>query len=174
MAYAVELYLDRPVEKEIAQLMALLPVDALGTKPTRKPRIAMTLAKFSQIDEEKAEERLKKLVRQHKKVQASFPSLGMIPPGTLYLGPVLNEFLYGFHLELHEALHYSKEGFEQYSFGRWLPHLTLAHYGRREDLMAAFSALAGVFQPLAGDFDRVALVRTDPEFREICSFKLRP
>lgn len=174
MAYAVELYLDKTAEKEIVRLMGLLPEKGLSHGAAGKHRIRMTLAKFSQMDEDKATERLTKMVRQHKKVQAVFPSLGMIAPDTIYLGPVLNEFLYGFHLELHEALHYSKEGFEHYSFGKWLPHLTLAHYPEREDLLAAFALLAQDFKTLTGEFDRVALVRLDPQFMEICSFKLRP
>lgn len=174
MAFAVELYLDKPAEKEVLRLMDLLPEQGLNSAARKKPRIAMTLAKFGQIDEAKAEERLKKLVRQQKRVQAVFPSLGVLPPETLYLGPVLNEFLYGFHLEIHEALHYSKEGFEHYSFGKWLPHLTLAHYSDREDLLQAFAILGREFQTLTGEFDRVALVSLDPAFREVCSFKLRP
>lgn len=170
MIVAVELYPDKTLEKLIQNMTEQLPVEVLG----RKWRLHLTLGKFNQIDEAKAEEKLTRLVRRHKRIPARFPSVGVVPPGTICLCPVLNELLYSFHLELHETFHFAQDDIDQYAFGNWQPHLTLARYSDGEQLLEAFRRILSEFEPLAGEFDRVALVELEPTWQELCSFKLRP
>ncbi len=175
MIYAVELYMDKAAEKTVADWISALPGESgQAGGPDDKRRVKLTLGKFRDLDETKAADKLQRLVRQHKKVKATFASVGVIPPGKLYLGPVLNEFLYSIHLEVHESFNYPKDGFEQFAFGNWLPHLILADIQDREVLLEAFEFILSQFRPLSAEFDRVALVRRAPDFKEIGSFKLRP
>lgn len=175
MMYAVELYLDRACEKTIQKLAEALPKDGLSggfLYWKRPPHI--TLGMFTEIDEEKAADKLKKLVRPWKKAQANFTSAGAFPDGVLFIAPVMNEFIYTAHVEVHESFHFPKLPQDRYSYGNWLPHLTLAEYEQSpETVLEAFRILLTDFTELTGDFDRVALVRLDQGAHELCSFKLR-
>lgn len=175
MVYAVELYLDKTCEREIIKLAELLPkANLTGGFPFWKRPPHVTLGMFTEIDETKAEEKLKKLVRPWKKAQANFSSAGAFPDGVLFISPVMNEFIYTVHVEVHESFHYPKQGHERYSYGNWLPHLTLVEYKDNiETLMEAFKILLENFSTLSGEFDRVALVRLGSTAVELCSFKLR-
>ncbi|MFZ2258614.1 MAG: 2'-5' RNA ligase family protein [Clostridiaceae bacterium] len=175
LVYAVELYLDRACEKEIIKLVELMPTANLtGGFHFWKRAPHITLGMFTEIDEEKAEEKLKKLVRQWKRAQANFTTVGAFPDGVLFISPVMNEFIYTVHVDVHESFHYPKTGYERYSYGNWLPHLTLVEYkGNNETLLEAFKVLMENFSTLTGGFDRVALVKLDTSAMELCSFKLR-
>lgn len=175
MVYAVEMYLDKACEKEIIHLADQLPKENLtGGFQYWKREPHITLGKFTEVDEKKAEEKLKKLVRQWKRAQANFTSVGVFPDGVLFIALVMNEFIYSVHVEVHESFHFPKQGYERYSYGNWLPHLTLGEYkNNNEAVLKAFEALLQNFSTLTGDFDRVALVRHDHTAVEICSFKLR-
>lgn len=175
MVYAVELYLDRACEKAIMQWAELLPKQNMtGGFSYWKRQPHLTLGMFTELDEKKAEEKLKKLVRQWKKAQANFTSLGVFPNGELFITPVMNQFIYTVHVEVHESFHFPTQGYESYSYGKWVPHLTLIEYKADEEtLLEAFRILLKNFKPLTGEFDRVALVRLESSAVELCSFKLR-
>lgn len=175
MVYAVELYLDKACERAIMKLAELLPKANLtgGFSYWKRPP-HITLGMFTEIDEQKAEEKLRKLVRPWKKAQANFTSIGAFPDGVLFISPVMNQFIYSVHVEVHESFHYPKQGYERYSYGSWLPHLTLVEYkGNTDTMLEAFKILMENFNTLSGGFDRVALVRLESSALELCSFKLR-
>lgn len=174
MIYAVELYLDKKAEKAVSQLADLLPEERMDPEfRQKKRRFQITLGRFLETEEDKAADRLKKVVRQHKKGRTTLAALGIFS-GSLIVSPALSDFLYNLHVDVHEAFRFPGEGFERYAPGNWLPHLPLAEYGTdRPALLDAFSRAAEQFEPISGEFDRVALVRADTDQKEICSFKLR-
>lgn len=175
MTYAVELYLDKESEKQVAILADALPKENRVIGSSSGKRIPhMTLGVFNDVDETKAEEKLKRLVRQMRRGEAHFVTAGFNAEGGIFLAPVINDFLYGIHVELHETFRFSMVGFEHYSFGKWVPHLTLARYSQDEEtIMTALREVFRNFAPIKGSFDRVVLSQLGTKPREVCCFKLR-
>lgn len=175
MDYAVELYLDKNTEKEIIKMAECLPEENREGGSSRGRKTPhLTLGIFRDIDEGRGEEKLKKLVRQWRRGDAHFITAGFDPAGLIFLAPVINDFIYGIHMELHETFRFSIDGFEHYSFGKWVPHLTLARYSRDEEsILNALREVLRSFTPIKGSFERAALVQLGDKSREVCSFKLR-
>lgn len=175
MDYAVELYLDKNTEKGIARLTECLPKGTTDTNSGQgKKTPHVTLGIFKDIDEVKGEEKLKRLVRQWRRGDAYFVTAGFDSDGMIFIAPVINDFIYGTHMELHESFRFSIDGYERYSFGKWVPHLALGRYSKDEEIiLVALKEVLRNFTPIRGTFEKVALVQLGDKPREVASFKLR-
>ncbi len=177
MQYAIELYFDSETESFVQALCQSIADKGISTKFLEwKTRPHLTLACFSDVDEELAKERLSAFAAKHPALPAYLGSVGMFPDtSTIFLSPVMTSPMYQFQRELHEAMAgFDTGGWEWYTPDRWVPHCTVALTG--EDAPEAFFRAGDLvlrsFRKTAGSFSAIGLVKITFPVEEIFTFPL--
>ncbi len=178
MHYAVELYYDKETEKKLYELATKVADAKISTKFLEwKTRPHLTLACFSDMDEEKCIEKLQSFAQTHKTLPAYLGCVGMFnDTKTIFVSPIMNRDMYQFQRELHEALDsFDTKGWEWYCPDRWVPHCTIAMTG--EDAESAFFEASDLvlheFQKLGGEFVSIGLVKITFPVEEIFTIELK-
>lgn len=101
-------------------------------------------------------------------------SVGTFLPHTIYLAPVLNEYLHKLADKAYAQVN-STDG--TWVHGRyrpfgWFPHSTMAKHLTPEEMKIAFSVLQEQFKMFEGETASIGLARTNP-YRDICKFSLK-
>ena len=101
-------------------------------------------------------------------------SVGAFLPHTIYLAPVLNEYLH----ELADKAYVQVKNTEEIRvhkryrpFG-WFPHSTMAKHLTPEEMKIAFSVLQEQFKMFEGRAVSIGLAQTNP-YRDICTYSLK-
>lgn len=142
----------------------------------------ITLLAFDILDEENAIEILEKYVDTYigtyskcqKDGEIFFASIGVFKGQTLYIEPVLNEYLHGMSSELYAL--YENEPNIKFSpyykpFG-WIPHMSVGKHLDDEQMQEAFKVLNKQFIPFKGNITRIGIAKTNPH-RDIKVFELK-
>lgn len=101
-------------------------------------------------------------------------SVGAFLPHTIYLAPVLNEYLH----ELADKAYVQVGNTEEIRVHRryrpfgWVPHSTMAKHLTPEEMKIAFSVLQEQFKMFEGRAVSVGLAQTNP-YRDICTYSLK-
>lgn len=101
-------------------------------------------------------------------------SAGAFLPHTIYLAPVLNEYLH----ELADKAYVQVGNTEEIRVHRryrpfgWVPHSTMAKHLTPEEMKIAFSVLQEQFKMFEGRAVSVRLAQTNP-YRDICTYSLK-
>ena len=177
MQYAIELYFDKETEEKLLALSRRVAEAKLSTKFLEwKTRPHLTLACFNDVDEVRCAELLGRFAASRLPLPAYIGSVGMFnDTRTIFASPIMNEGMYRFHRELHEALKdFDTAGWEWYLPGRWAPHCTLAL--TRDDAEDAFyrasDLILHAFQKMRGSFVALGLVKVSFPVEEIRTFSL--
>ena len=177
MQYAIELYFDSETEEKLLDLSRRVAEAGLSTKFLEwMTRPHLTLACFSDVDEARCAGQLERFAASRAPLPAYIGSVGMFnDTRTIFASPIMNEGMYRFHRELHEALKdFDTTGWEWYLPGRWVPHCTLAL--TRDDAEDVFyrasDLILRAFQKMRGRFVAVGLVKVSFPVQEIRTFSL--
>ncbi|MDE7322493.1 MAG: 2'-5' RNA ligase family protein [Lachnospiraceae bacterium] len=164
MQYAIELYYDNETESKLLALAKMIADRGISTKYLEwKTRPHLTLACFSDVDEDLCIEKLKCFAQKHKVMPAYIGSAGMFnDTKTIFVSPVMNSGMYQFQRELHEYLkEFDTKGWEWYRPDRWVPHCTIALTGEdaEEAFFQASDLILHAFKKMSGQFTSVGLVK---------------
>ena len=177
MQYAIELYYDKETEQKLYHLAKRVAEENLSTKFLEwKTRPHLTLACFSDVDEERCIELLNGFAQMHRQLQVYLGSVGMFnDTKAIFVSPVMNAGMYQFQRELHECLQgFDTNGWEWYCPDRWVPHCTLALTGEDEEevFYKASDLILHEFRKLSGKFVSVGLVKISFPVEEIYTVEL--
>lgn len=130
MAFAVVLYFEEKNEREFLRIWNTLASEGLSTdlvKAEIRPHI--TLGIFDELNCQPCESQLAKVAAQTRPIEFQITYLGMFthPEPVVFAAPTITAELIAFHQKLHEILaDESKNPWEMYLPGKWVPHCTLA------------------------------------------------
>ena len=177
MQYAIELYYDEELEKKLYALAQRVADEGISTFFLEwKSRPHLTLACFSDVDEQLAAERLKAYAACHKATPAHIGSVGMFPDSkVVFVEPIMHKGMYQLQRELHECMAgFDTQGWEWYLPDRWVPHCAMAmcRNDGQEAFLRASSLILNEFEKLNGMFTRVGLVKVSFPVQELCTFEL--
>lgn len=179
MKYAVELYFDADTENALNRLARRVAEEGISTRFLEwKTRPHLTLACLNDVDEKIVSERIDSFAARHCQLPALICSVGMFPDTrTIFVSPVMNRSMYGFHRELHEYLcDCDFSGWEWYQPDFWAPHCTIAL--AREDgedaFLRASELILHEFRKISGTFSSIGLVRISFPVSEIHTAPLCP
>lgn len=177
MQYAIELYFDAETERRLMALSQKIADEGISTKFLEwKTRPHLTLACFSDVDEEDCANRLKNFAKTHGQLPAWLGSVGMFTDSkTIFASPIMNTGMYRFQRELHECMQcFDTKGWEWYLPERWVPHCTIAltKEDGEEAFLKASRLVLKEFQKTAGKFTAIGLVKISFPVQEIVCFEL--
>lgn len=172
MPYAIELFFNENMEKELYHYVELIAKEKFSTKFfDYKARPHVALAGFKDVDEKKCIERLNQFVQSQKKMPAYMGSVGMFTDTkTIFASPIMTDSMFDFHRELHGYLRdFDMSGYEWYFPGRWVPHCTLALMREESDeaFYKACNLVLHKFEKVNGMFESIGLVKITPYAEEI-------
>jgi len=177
MQYAIELYFDKKTEDKLFDISRKIADSNISTKFLEwKTRPHLTLACFSDIDEEACAEKLKQFAKSHSKIPSFLGSIGMFNDSkTIFVSPVMTKDMYQLQRELHEAMKgFDTTGWEWYLPDRWVPHCTIAL--TKDDPEDAFFKASDLvlheFEKMAGEFTALGIVKVSFPVEEIMTIEL--
>jgi len=172
MQYAIELFFDKTMEKELFHYVHNIAEEKLSTKYLMwKTRPHITLACFNDVDEKKCAEKLALFAQNQKKLPAYIGSVGMFTDTkTIFASPIMTEEMYGIQRKVHEVMHeFDTSGWEWYLPNRWVPHcgLALMHEDSEEAYYKACDLVLRNFKKTNGLFTEIGLVKVSFPVEEI-------
>ena len=175
--YAIELYFDQETEKKLFDLAKRAADENLSTKFQEwKTRPHLTLACFSDVNEQKCIGQIKDFAQNHKAMPAYIGSVGMFnDTKTVFASPVMTKSMYQFQAELHKHFReYDTTGWEWYCPDRWVPHCTLALTKEDEDdiFYKVSNLILHEFRKMSGKFVSIGLVKLTFPVTEIYTAEL--
>ena len=178
MQYAIELYFDEETEQKLWEIPDAIKDAGLSVKYHEwKTRPHITLACFSDVDEEKAKKRLRAFAEEQTVMPAYLGSLAMFTDTrVIFAAPVMREEMYAMQRALHEAMEgFDTKGWEWYLPGRWVPHcgLALMQEDPEENFYKACDLALRKFQKTVGKFTSVGLVKISCPVAELETFALK-
>lgn len=177
MKYAIELYYDKKMEKQLYNLAKCVADAGLSTKFLEwKTRPHLTLACYNDVDEDKCIDLMRKFAKVHRKMPADIASVGMFnDTKTIFVSPVMNDSMYRFQRELHEyTKDFDTNGWEWYRPDNWVPHCTLVLTNEDDEgiFYKASDLILHEFQKMSGEFVAIGLVKISFPVEEICTVEL--
>ena len=142
----------------------------------------ITLLAFEAMDEGKAIEILERYVNKYTQQQREgknerklfFASIGTFKGQTIYVEPVLNQYLHNMSSELY-SLYEGQSGikFSPYykPFG-WIPHMSVGKHLDEEQMPEAFRVLNKQYTAFEGTVTRIGIAKTNPH-RDIKVFEIK-
>ena len=178
MQYAIELYFDKETESRFLELANKIAEKGISTKFLEwKTKPHITLACFNDVDEAELIKRLKCFAHNHKKIPASFSSIGMFnDTKVVFLSPDMTGSMYRFQRELHELLAgFDTKGWEWYLPDEWVPHCAVALTKDDDDdaFYQASNLVLREFRKTSCIYDSVGLVKITFPVEEIFTVGLR-
>lgn len=147
--YLISLYFDKKTEKRIQYLIERV-AKVTGNSYLLEHKIPphLTVGMVSEVDY------LEQIQLKSGKVQ--FVSVGMFKTNTIFLQPILNEYLYQISTQIEQV-----EG-SRYQMFHWIPHVTVGKRLTREEQLAAVALLQKEFGIFEGTVTRIGLAKTKP------------
>ncbi len=160
MPYTIELQLNRAAEAKFLKHWETLRGDGVSDLLFRmgyKPHA--TLAMYREIDEAKTIARLEGFVAGEAAIPVEFPHLS-VNQNSIFCQPRESAALRKFHARFEKKFGKSFREIDLASV--WMPHLTIGMELPPERIGATVGKLLADWTPVAGTFDRVALVKFRP------------
>lgn len=173
--YLISIYFDEKTESKIRNYMKQIAKHTGNTcmlDGNVPPHI--TIAGFQTNCEESAKELFLNTSGKILSNKIQWVSVGAFLPGTLYITPVLNEYLHELsEIYSNEAKKYKELHTDQrYIPFHWLPHTTLAKHLSDVQMKRAFEIMQSQFGPFEGSVIKVGLARTNP-YKELLYFETK-
>lgn len=124
----------------------------------------ITISAFQASSEEDAKEIFRKVAGELCAGNVQWVSVGSFLRGTIYIAPVLNEYLhqlsviYNKEATAHEEVRIDK----RYQPFQWFPHTTLAKGLTKEQLQSAFQIMQNQFGTFMGQITKIGVAKTNP------------
>lgn len=178
MQYAIELFFNAEMEKRLLHYAQRIAEENLSTKYLEwKTRPHITLACFSDVDEEECIERLREFAKKQKPLPARIGSVGMFTDTkTIFASPIMNAAMYQMQREVHSCLQgFDTRGWEWYLPDRWVPHCGIALMAEddKEAYYKACELVLREFEKTDGMFEAIGLVKISFPVEEIFVAELK-
>ncbi len=176
MDYAITLYMN---DEKTAMVKGLINEIApiCGSDYCLQIVPHITIAALVADDEDAVLAAAEKLSKQLKKGEVKIGAVGAFVPFVLYLSPVVDSYLTGSCRTANETmLKVAEVGNKgRYTPDHWVPHMAVAQKMDREGLCRGFDALTALFSPFAGEIDRMALIKWEPDhpYQELAVYDLQ-
>lgn len=165
MHYAVTLEFDKESENKIQQMIDDV-AEKTGCNHMKQYGIPphITVSGIISETEEALLEEVEKISQSMSKDFVWFANIGIFNPLVIYLGPVMNEFLYNACKTVNERLlQYAEVGNKgQYLPDQWVPHTAVAVELTPEGLKEAFSIVQEKFSAFGAVAERITLAKCEP------------
>ena len=173
--YLLSIYFDEKTNKIIQRYInqvAEKTGNRFMTEGSVPPHI--TISAFETQDEKSAIEELDSLVKELRKGNLTWASVGQFFPYVIYIAPVLNEYLQGLSKQMYDNLSALDGIFisPYYQPFQWLPHTTIAKKLSKEEMQIAFEVLQNSFGMFEGEVVKIGLAKPNPH-RDIATWELR-
>lgn len=176
MQYAIEMYFDEKTEVRLWDLARGVADSGISYGFIKwKSRPHITLACFSDVDEELCAVKLRAFAEKHDRIPAYIGSVGMFTDtGVVFASPIMTGAMYDLQRELHECMSgFDTKGWEWYLPNRWVPHcgLAMTQDDPRESFFRASDLILHEFEKLAGEYVSVGLVKITCPVQELRTFR---
>jgi 2'-5' RNA ligase len=119
----------------------------------------VTIATHEELDLKRFIEEMNEYFSAESTVPVFFPSLGMfLKSGVLFLAPVKDQVLTGFHERYHEHFQKYRHHSSLYTPNRWVPHCTVASHLSHKNLTKAFEKCSEWIGPFYANLVSVSLL----------------
>jgi len=175
MGYAVELYFDRQMEQNIADLRHALEENGIPSmldKSGDRPHIS--LAGFSNVDRDVLISLVQEYAHGLEQFSVQLSAIGTFPTdeNILFLSPVPTHQLLSYHQEFHQRLIKSKLVSSPYYVpANWVPHCSVEIDIPGEKLPRAIELCAKAFKPIHGQFVGIGVIEFWP-IKQVASWPL--
>ncbi|NLD87948.1 MAG: 2'-5' RNA ligase family protein [Clostridiales bacterium] len=164
MQYAIELFFNEEMEKQLFRYAQRIAEEKLSTKFLEyKARPHVTLACFNDVSEKEGIEIIKFIAQKYSAIPVCIGSLGMFTDTkTIFAYPVMKSSMYEMHRDIHEYFRGSDtRGWEWYLPDVWVPHCALAimHEDEEESFYKACDLVLREFEKSNGKFSAIGLVK---------------
>jgi len=172
--YLISIYFDEKANRRVQQY-----IDKVAEKTGNTFMIEgkvpphITISAFETQDEKSAIEELDSLVKELRKGNLTWVSVGQFFPYVIYIAPVLNEYLQGLSKQMYDSLSVL-DGISispYYQPFQWLPHTTIAKKLSKEEMRIAFVVMQESFGMFEGEVVKIGLAKPNPH-RDIATWVL--
>lgn len=166
MPYAVMLYFDTQIEQTIRKVWQTLAKDNLASSfldSGIRPHI--TLAIYEELNCRPCENELVRITSETVSMAIQFTHLGIFttPEPVVFAAPLSTREILDFHENLHANLaSESKNSWDLYKPGKWVPHCTLALNFKIEDLTEIFRCCQALPFPMDVHAVQLGVVEFQP------------
>jgi 2'-5' RNA ligase len=175
MPHAVVLYFKEEHEKKFLKIWGSLASEHLSTnlvKAEIRPHI--TLAIFDELNCKPCEPQIKDIASQTPPLDIQITHLGLFtkPDPVVFAAPTFTQNFLNFHSYIHDVLvTESKNPWEMYLPGMWVPHCTLALGFKFKDLGRIFEKCLDLDLPMNIKADQVGVVEFQP-MKDVYKYRL--
>ena len=173
--YAITLEFDKETENRIQALIDEV-AKVTGCDYIKQAQIPphVTVSALVSDNEKALLSEMKSIGETMKKDAVWFANIGVFNPLVIYLGPVMNEFLYNTCKTVNERLlKYADVGNRgNYLPYQWVPHAAIAVKLTPDALKAAFAIVQEKFTAFGATAEKIVLARSVP-YEELCSWRLK-
>ena len=133
----------------------------------------ITISAFEVCNEDGIVNILENVVKSVKSNSLQWISMGVFKSSTVFIQPVLNEYLHNVSSVIYESIKDvpNTKVSKYYKPFSWLPHATIAKQLTEEEMRKAFDALQHSFGVFEGEVVRIELAKKNP-YRVIASWEL--
>ena len=173
--YAVTLEFDEETENKIQELIdEVAKVTRCDYMKQSKIPPHVTVSALVSDNEEVLLSEMESISETIRKDFVCFANIGVFNPLVIYIGPVMNEFLYSTCKTVNERLlKYADVGNRgRYLPNQWVPHAAIAVKLTPEALKDAFSIVQEKFTAFGATAEKIVLARAEP-YEELRSWKLK-
>ncbi len=173
--YLVSLYFDEKTNKRILGYMQnIAEKSGNGYMVEHNVPPHITISAFESCNEELIVKSLDNAVDDRKSSFLQWIGIGVFKISTLFIQPVLNEYLHNLSSIIYEAITSVPDTkvSEYYKPFSWLPHATVAKQLSEEEMRIAFDVIQKNFGVFEGEVVRIELAKKNP-FRVIASWELK-
>jgi hypothetical protein len=169
MEYALVLYFDEDSENYINGIIKNISKDTqndymiINNIP---PHLTLTLFKYNN-----GINYIIKIIENNlqifSKEKINISSIGLFNPSVIFLSPVLNKKIIEMNIVINETL--NKElgiKSDMYTFGEWVPHISLAVKLNNEQLNISLNTAIKYFKPFTCKINKITLAECNP-YKEI-------
>ncbi len=173
--YLISIYFDEEANQKISSYMRKI-AEVTGNYAMIDGEVPphITISSFDTDDEEAAKTVLMDLLNIVDEKEALtggkvfFASVGSFVPRTLFLAPVLNEYLQNLQEVMYASLEEHGRNSDNWKISRqyrpysWFPHTTLAKKLEKEEIVRAFEMIQNEFTPFYANVVRIGLAISNP------------
>jgi len=173
--YLVSLYFDDETNKRIQRYIQNV-AEKSGNRYMVEHNVPphITISAFEACKEEEVVKAFEHAISNMQSNSLQWISIGVFKTSTLFIQPVLNEYLQNMSNVLYESVSkVTKTKVSKcYKPFSWLPHATIAKQLSEEEMQKAFDVLQKSFGVFEGKVVRVELAKKNP-YRVIASWELK-
>lgn len=173
--YAITLEFDQDTHNKIQEMIDEV-AEVTGCDYMKKSEIPphVTVSALVSDNEDALLTEMESIVAAMKKGYIWFANIGVFNPLVIYLGPVMNEFLYSTCKTVNERLlQYAEVGNRgNYLPYQWVPHAAIAVKLTPDALKDAFAIVQEKFTAFGATVEKIVLARAVP-YEEIRSWELK-